>query len=104
MASLQNDSFGVMRAVRICSGRKPGFTCDIAQKLRIISPAPITSITAKATSATTNPPRNRWDTDTAVPRPPEFNASVRVVRAGLWLLKRSEEHTSELQSHFNLVC
>src|SRR6266849_3951986 len=80
VASLQKDSLGVMRAVRMCSGRKPGFTCDSPQKLRISSPAAITRSTAKETSATTNPLRSRWDTEIAAPRAPNLRDSVRAAR------------------------
>src|SRR5438477_4694802 len=39
-------------------------------------------------------------------KPVDFAAFVEVTRAlkGYWLWMRSEEHTSELQSHVNLVC
>src|SRR2546423_808900 len=49
-----------MRAVRMCSGRKPASTCDSAQKLRIMSPAAITSRTASATWAIASELNKSW--------------------------------------------
>ena len=57
--SAQNDSVGLIRAVRMDSGRKPGFTCESVQRLRISRPAAMTSSTARATSLVTSALRSR---------------------------------------------
>ena len=70
----------MIRAVTSLSGRKPVSTRDNARKLRISSPAAITSMMERATSAIAREPRRRRDTDTAAPRPAAFRDSVSAVR------------------------
>ena len=57
MRSLQNDSSGVIRAVRSFLRRKPVSTCESDQKLRISRPARDDKKTESATSAMASDPR-----------------------------------------------
>src|SRR5689334_24791814 len=48
--------------------------------------------------------RNIGGTVSCIHKQPSGSASCYYIRGVLLLLKRSEEHTSELQSQFHLVC
>src|SRR5438477_3367780 len=63
------------------------------------NPAPSARVAAPRTHSSTGKPPGRSGPDTACrePRPS-------VSRLGVRRRNRSEEHTSELQSHVNLVC
>ena len=71
----------VMRIVRTFRGSKPGSTFWILAKLRTKRPAPTSSITDSAISATMSEWRRRSGTRPAVaPRPSLFSASCGLVR------------------------
>ncbi len=69
----------VTRKARALAASKPGVTWVSSTKLRISSPAPVSSTTASAISPTTSNARTRWRRPRPSPdRPPSRKASVSV--------------------------
>ena len=87
------------RIVSTCVGLvKPGLTCRIAWKVRIISPEATSSTTASAISATTSALRARWRWRLAVPRRPPWlsaEASRGVANLNTGMSPKSSPATSD---------
>src|SRR5438034_4556301 len=94
-----------MRRTTICRSERAALLALVAGLLAGLAPALAAQDTTQARPDTSKPAQ---DTSQAAPAPAPLGQlpATHVVATGetLWSIARSEEHTSELQSHSDLVC